>query len=90
VVNSLPASGVNHPIKGSRPLHRANGVTTLQNLQYHGSQGTGPNLISLSCDREKGELSGAGRHDKLASDAPLFKWTKEDKEQYKLNGQKGW
>jgi len=90
VVNSLPASGENHPIKGLHPLHRANGATTLQNLQYHGSQCMGPNLISLSCDREEGKLSGAGGHDELVSDTPLFKWTKEDKEQYKLNGQKGW
>lgn len=89
-VNSLPASGGNHPTKGSCPSGRANGATTSQKPQNRGSQCTGPNLISLSRNREEGKLSGEGGHDELASDTPFFKWTKEDKEQHKLNGQKGW
>jgi len=89
-VNSLPALGGNHPPKGSRPPRRANGATTSQNPQGRGPQRTGSNLIPLSHDREEGKLSGADGHDELASDAPFYNWTKEDEEQYQLNGQKGW
>jgi len=78
-VNSLPAPGGNHPVKGPRPSRRANGP-----------QHMGPNLISLSHGREEGKLSGMDGHDELASDAPFFKWTKEDKEQHQLNSKKGW
>jgi len=89
-VNSLPTLGGNHPPKGSRPPRRANGATASQNPQGRGPQRTGSNLIPLSHDREEGELSGADGHDELASDAPFYNWTKEDKEQHQLNGQKGW